>query len=442
MSAFSRLTGKGVFRGRAAGKPRSRAFTLTVGFAVVALAVAMFYVGYEAPNAIPGRSYYTLYAQMTNADNLEGHYQVRIGGELAGQVLNPTVYNHYARVELQLSSAYKPLLSDTLVAIRLRSAFGIRYVQLIPGRHGTPLPDGATIPASQASSLVDLDQVLDTFDPNTRLRTQQFLGELGTGLLGRGLDVQRLLRQAPGFIEQLGSVSAAINSRPQAMRQLISATQGTTAAFDPVRGNLANGFQPEAQALQPFASQATSVQATLDQAPPTLAELQTGLPPVTAMVAQLQGFATAATPTLTAAPGALNQTTALLNDAQPGLRNADATLHLAQRAVSPTLTFLQTAQPALPQINSAIADVQPTVQHVAPRACGLSDALSGWADVLRWGTPYQNYIQFTLTETSTIVAGTPNAPVLTNPYPGPCVGAVGEAGGPRPTPEQQQRTTP
>jgi virulence factor Mce-like protein len=431
-----------VFRGRAAGKPRSRAFTLAVGFGVVAVAIGMFYVGYQAPNAIPGRSYYTLYALMNNADNLEGHYQVRIGGELAGQVLNPQVYNHYARVELQLSSGYKPLLSDSRVAIRLRSAFGIRYVEIIPGKHGTPLPNGATIPASHASDLVDLDQVLDTFDPNTRARTRQFLGELGTGLLGRGQDVNQTLGQAPGFIERLGSVSAAINSRPQAMHQLISATQGTLAAFDPVRDSLAAGFQPEAQALQPFASQGTSVRATLDQAPPTLAEVQNGLPPVTAMVAQLQGFATAATPTLTAAPAALNQTTALLSDAQPGLRNADATLHLAARAVSPTLTFLQTAQPALPQINSAIADVQPTVQYLAPRACGLSDALSGWADVLRWGTPYQNYIQFTVTETSTLVTGTPNAPVLSSPYPGPCVGAVGEAGGPRPTPEQQQVTTP
>jgi phospholipid/cholesterol/gamma-HCH transport system substrate-binding protein len=367
---------------------------------------------------------------------------VRIGGELAGQVLNPQVYHHYAKVELQLSSAYQPLLSDSRIAIRLRSAFGIRYVEIIPGRHGTPLPNGATIPASHASSLVDLDQILDTFDPNTRARTRQFLGELGTGLLGRGQDVNQTLGQAPGFLEKLGSVASAIDSRPGAMHALISSTQGALAAFDPARDSLANGFQPEAQALQPFASQRSSVEATLEQAPPTLAELHTGLPPVTAMVAQLQGFATAATPTLTAAPAALKQTAALLHDAQPGLRNADATLHLAARAVSPTLTFLQTAQPALPQINGAITDVLPTVRYLAPRACGLSDALSGWADVLRWGTPYQNYIQFTVTETSSIVTGQPNAPVLSNPYPGPCVGAVGEAGGPRPTPEQQQVTTP
>jgi ABC-type transporter Mla subunit MlaD len=440
MSAISRLVSGRPFRGRAVGKERSRAFTLAVGFGVVAIAIAMFYVGYEAPNSIPGRSYYTLYALMNNADNLEGHYEVRIGGELAGQVLNPQLYHHQARVELQLSSAYRPLRSDSRTAIRLRSAFGIRYVEIIPGRHGRPLPNGATIPASQSASLVDLDQVLSTFDPNTRVRTQELLGQLGTGLIGRGQDINATLGEAPGFVQKLGSVASAVNSRPGAMHALISSTQGALTAFDPVRDSLANGFQPETQALQPFADQAGSVQATLDRAPPALAELQAGLPSVAALLAQVQGFATAATPTLAAAPAALNQTTALLHDAQPGLRNANATLHLADRAVAPTLTFLQTAQPALAPINNALTNVLPTVQYVAPRACGLSDAFTGWSDVLKWGTSYDNFIRFTVTETGSIVAGQPNAPVLSNPYPAPCVGNVGEAGGARQTPEQMAST--
>jgi ABC-type transporter Mla subunit MlaD len=436
MSAISRLVRNGPFRGRAVGNQRSQAFTLAVGFGVIAIAIGMFYIGYRAPNSIPGRSYYTLYALMNNADNLEGHYEVRIGGELAGQVLNPQVYNHRARVEMQLSSAYRPLLSDTRVAIRLRSAFGIPYLEVIPGRHGTPLPNGATIPASHASSLVELDQVLDTFDPNTRARTRQFLGELGTGLVGRGQDVNQTLAETPGFLAKLGSVAAAINARPGATGALISSTQGATAAFDPVRDTLANGFQPEAHALQPFASHGGRVEATLDQAPPTLAELQSGLPPVKSLVAQVQAFAAAATPTLSAAPAALDQTVALLHDAQPGLRNANATLHLAARAVDPTLTFLQTAQPAFPMVNGALSSVLPTVRDVAPRACGLSDAFTGWSEVLKWGTPYDNFIRFTLTETGSVVAGQPNAPVLSTPYPGPCVGSVGEAGGARQTPEQ------
>jgi virulence factor Mce-like protein len=437
MSTFKRPIRRGRFRGRAAGKQRSRGFTLAVGLVCVAFALGMFYVGYHAPQSIPGRSYYTLHALMKNAANLEDHYDVRIGGLLAGQVLSTTVRNHLADVEFQLSSAFAPLRSDSRIEIRLRSAIGVRYVEIIPGTNGTPLANGATIPASQTSSPVDLDQVLATFDPQTRARTRDLLAELGTGVAGQGQAVNSVLGSAPGFLSSLGSVSAAINARAGAMQALISSSQGAAAAVDPVRDNLANGFRPVAQALSPFAVQRANVQATLEHAPLTLSELNSGLPAVTALVAQVQGLAQAATPTLAVAPAALNQTTALLRDAGPSLRSTNATLHLVQSAVSPTLGFLKAAQPAFPQINEALASALPIVRYAAPRSCGLSDAFTGWSNIMKFGTAYDNFIRFTITETSTIVAGQPGAPSLSNPYPAPCQGSVGEAGGARPTPEQE-----
>jgi hypothetical protein len=157
---------------------------------------------------------------------------------------------------------------------------------------------------------------------------------------------------------------------------------------------------------------------------------------VTALVAQVRGLAQAAPATLAVAPAALNETTALLRDAEPGLRNAYATLRLAQRAVSPTLGFLHTAQPALPEIDQAMASLLPVVRYVAPRSCGLSD-VSMWSPWMKFGTSLNNWIRFTVAESSSIVAGAKNAPVLSTPYPSPCHGSVGEGGGARPTPEQQ-----
>jgi ABC-type transporter Mla subunit MlaD len=425
-----------LFGGRAAGKPRSNAFTLAVGFGVVAIAALMFYVGYEAPNNVPGRSYYTLYALMHDANNLEDHFEVRIGGELAGQVLQTQVVNHEAKIEMQLAAQYKPLLSDSRIEIRLRSAVGIRFVDLIPGRHGTPLPSGATLAASQTSTPVNLDQVLDTFNGPTRQGTQDFVGQLGEGLAGQGENVSQTIHQAPGVLSQLGSVSAAVNARPQAMRSLITGSQGAAAAIDPVRNSLANGFSPENQALQPFIVQRAGVDSTLDQAPPTLTTLHGDLPAVRGLVAQVQGLAQAAIPTLGAAPAALNQTSALLVAARPGLRSANQTLLLARRAVSPTLTFLQTAQPVLPEINSAISSLEPTVANVAPRSCGISTAMTGWSEMMKWGTSYNNFIRFTIDETGPI-AGSSIAAPLTSQYPGPCT-AAGDASGPLlQTPEEQ-----
>jgi ABC-type transporter Mla subunit MlaD len=425
-----------LFRGRAAGRPRSRWFTLSIGFAVLGIAALMFYIGYNAPNSVPGRSYYTIYAVMHDADNLEDHYDVRIGGELAGQVLATQVVGHQARVELQLSSSFQPLLSDTRIEIRLRSAVGIRYVDIIPGKHGTPLPNNAVLPASQTSAPVNLDEVLDTFNAPTRAATDDFVAGLGEGLAGQGENVNQTLRLAPAVLTNLGSVSAAVNAHSQAMRQLITGSQGAAAALDPVRTELAGGFRPESDALRPFVVQRAGLDATLDAAPPALSTLNVDLPSVRSLVAQVQGLAQAATPTLAAARGALAQTSTLLVDARPGLSGANQTLTLAQRAVSPTLTFLQTAQPVLPQINSAISDLEPTVAYLAPRDCGLSTAMTGWSEMMKWGTPYDNFIRFTLTETGPI-AGSKIAAPLTSAYPGPCTAQGGESGPLLQTPEEQ-----
>jgi ABC-type transporter Mla subunit MlaD len=439
MSALTRFTRR-TFRGRPAGRQRGRTFTLAVGVAVLVAFGIQFYVGYNAPNSVPDRSYYTITALMRNADNLEDHDQIKIGGELAGQVLNEHVANHLAVLQLQLSSQFKPLRSDSRIQIRLRSAVGIRFVQIYPGTRGTPLPNGGVLEPSQSSSPVDLDQVLNTFNAQTQVRTREFLGQLGTGLMERGQTVNDTLGEAPGFVSSLGSVMRAINARPGAVAHLITASEGAAAAIDPVRSNLADGFRPGAQALQPFVDQRASVQSTLDQAPPTLSELQTGLPNVDALLRQVDGLARAALPTLAAAPGALTQTASLLVAARPGLSEAGDTLALLDRAVPPTVSFLRTAQPELPRINTAISDVLPTINNVAPRTCGLSNAFTGWSEMMKYGTAYDNFIRFTVTETGTIVANQPNAPLLTSSYPGPCSGGSGETGGPFGTPEQQQQT--
>jgi hypothetical protein len=157
---------------------------------------------------------------------------------------------------------------------------------------------------------------------------------------------------------------------------------------------------------------------------------------VRALVAQVQGLARAARPTLSSAPGALRKTTALLVTAKPGLSSADATLALAHRAVSPTLSFLRVAQPTLPEITRAISDLQPTVAYLAPRSCGLSTAMTGCSEMMKWGTAYDNFIRFTLDETGPIVGSTLAAP-LTSSYPGPCTAAGNESGAVMQTPEQQ-----
>jgi hypothetical protein len=62
--------------------------------------------------------------------------------------------------------------------------------------------------------------------------------------------------------------------------------------------------------------------------------------------------------------------------------------------------------------------------------------MTGWNEMMKWGTAYDNFIRFTITETGAI-AGSSLGAALTSQYPGPCTAAGNESGPLKQTPEQQ-----
>ena len=408
---------------RPAAQQRGRGFMLLVGFAGLGVAGLLAYVGFNAPNSIPGRGYYHLTAQLNQADNLTGHYQIRIAGRLVGQVLNPRVENGKAVVDLQMEKDVGPLLSDTRIRVRPRSPIGVRFVQLEPGTRGTPLKDGAVLPASQASSSLPLDEVLSTFDPKTRARTQELLAGLGGGFAGRGDDVNATLASAPDFLRLTDQVTTTINRRAGAPQSLVNGTQAAAAAADPVRDTIATGFAPEARASKAFADSRAEIGRLLQVAPGTLRGTRDGLAASTPLLNETSGFAKAARPLLQAAPASLRQTSALMREARPATRRLSDTLHLAQRAVNPTLALLKITDPVLPNANTALTKPLPIFDDLAPRQCDVIQMVRNWESMLAWGQDGGNYLRFDAIVNAESLSGaaTPGPFIRGTPYPAPCV---------------------
>src|SRR5206468_1576035 len=275
--------------------------------------------------------------------------------------------------------------SDTRVVVRPRSAVGVRYIDVVPGKRGRPLREGDLIPDSQTHATRQLDEVLSTFDPATRTNTQRFLRELGRGVLGRGQDVSDALDSAPGFLAGTRQVAGAIVSRPGAMANLIRGSEGAAAAADPVREPLAAGFAPEARALRPFADRAASLQRTLDVAPGALVAVRAGLAETDPLVTELGGLGRTVRPALAAAPRAFTETSTLLREARPGLRSADRTLRLTGRAVSPTLGLLSAIRPVLPHLDPVLPDSVPIVGTLGAHSCDIKLFGKTWTGMMTYG---------------------------------------------------------
>jgi ABC-type transporter Mla subunit MlaD len=409
---------------RVASRQRSKAFMVSLGLFGIGVFLAFAYIGFQAPNAIPGRSYYNLYAQFKNADNLTYHYQVRVDGDIVGQVLNPTVHNGIATVQLQMAPTVQPLRSDTTVQVLPRSAVGVRYVEITPGLHGRPLPDGAIIPDTQTSATEQLDTALSVFNKSTRTNIQYFLRSFGEGLAGQGQNLNDTLGASPQFLTGGNELLSAISSHPGSVKSLISGSATMANATYPVRTVASTGFHPEAQALMVFHDAQAGLDGTLTQAPPALTTLQTKLPAFEGLARQLTGFANAIRPGLQAGPSSFTQASDLLVEARPQLVEAKRVLNTTGLAVDPVLALLGSIQPVLQPLKSGLLSADPIVTTLGQHGCDFIRFGQHWTSMQEYGNAQGNMLRFQVSspDVSSFIGITKKtATTFSDPYPAPCV---------------------
>ena len=117
---------------------------------------------------------YTLHVQVRNASELTHGAEVHMGGALVGHVttVDPArdaAGQPIARARRSSSTrASSRCRSTRRSTIRLKGAIGLKYLAIDLGHSTQTYANGATVPVSQTSAEVDLDQVLSMFTPPTR----------------------------------------------------------------------------------------------------------------------------------------------------------------------------------------------------------------------------------------------------------------------------------
>ena len=145
---------------RAAGPRLAAVAALVIG----AIIAALFLVGGGDP--------YTITARAQTASQLVKGNEVMVAGKKVGQVEDIAVADDsMAELKLTIEDDYAPLRRGTRAIIRQLSLSGQanRYIDLqLGGARGEDIPDGGTIPATDVAAAVELDEVFDIFDAQTR----------------------------------------------------------------------------------------------------------------------------------------------------------------------------------------------------------------------------------------------------------------------------------
>jgi phospholipid/cholesterol/gamma-HCH transport system substrate-binding protein len=144
--------------------------------------------------SIPFQSHYELHAVFSNAANIRKDSPVRIAGVNVGKVqsvksvcqngLTSNCDSNYSEVTFTVDDNGQPVRSDAQIEIRPRIFLeGNFFLDLHPGSPSAhELSSGDTIPVTQTSTAVQLDQVLTSLQAPDRANLQKLLEGYGQAL--------------------------------------------------------------------------------------------------------------------------------------------------------------------------------------------------------------------------------------------------------------------
>jgi phospholipid/cholesterol/gamma-HCH transport system substrate-binding protein len=352
------------------------AFAVLAGLTMVALV---------APRGVPGLKYYELKAQFDDASQIADLSEVRMAGRHVGQVTGSRLRDGKATVDLQFFPGQDPLPADTTARIRLKGLLGAKFVDVSPGHQRETIPSGATLPARQTSTAVELLDVLQALDGPTRQHLQTSVRGLGEGFLGRGDDLNQMFDNGPAFFGGARRVSDSILGRSGAAARFAPSAESLARAYDPVREELARGFAPEARALEAFVAKRVELDRTLVEAPPALDALRQGLDAATPLLQETTTLARETTRLTARAPAALRETSTFLDRTTPALRASRPLLVNLARAAGPTLAFLDRVDPVIAPATRALRNNLPVLDSLGRHGCDLLSFARNWRSGLGLG---------------------------------------------------------
>ncbi|HEX5852102.1 MAG TPA: MlaD family protein [Solirubrobacteraceae bacterium] len=189
---------------------------LLIGAITTLIVVVAVFLSYNANNGLPFVPTYDINVELPQGAGLQRSNQVRIAGTRVGIVTALSIRQDKrtgrvsAIAHLKLEKSVEPLPADTKAIVQSVSAVGLKYLELEKGGSSRTIKAGQTIPVSQTTEPVNIDELFNMFDRKTRTAIKVDTNNFGDGLAGRGLglnntiaELRPLLRNAVPVLHNL-----------------------------------------------------------------------------------------------------------------------------------------------------------------------------------------------------------------------------------------------
>src|SRR4051794_39771547 len=251
-----------------------------VGAVTVLIVIVGVYLAYNANKGLPFVPTYDLKADIPNGQKLIEGNEVRLGGFLVGVVdkMAPKTITEngqtktIAEVDIKLQKAVDPLPVDTRIAVRPRSALGLKYLDIIPGKSKKTLQAGDTIHIGQAASqAVEYEDVFSTFDKPTRDNSRTALKGFGDAFAARGTSINEAIHAFNPLFTHLTPVMQKLSDPDTRLVNFFKNINQASEQVVPVARVQAGVFGKMAKTFDAFSACAKCLQDTIAKSPPTLA---------------------------------------------------------------------------------------------------------------------------------------------------------------------------
>jgi phospholipid/cholesterol/gamma-HCH transport system substrate-binding protein len=353
---------------RGIGPARFLAVAALIGAAVL---VALLLFG--------GDGGYRVTAVFDNAGQLVKGNEVKVGGRSVGTVEKIGLNDRsQAVIELKVEDDLAPLHAGTEATIRATSLSGIanRFVALQPGPNNAPeIADGGRIGVDETTAPVDLDELFNTFDPETRKGLQQLIKGQAAYYGGRSKQANAALKYLDPALSSTSRLTRELVYDDGVFERFLLDTSRVMRAIAQRRDDLSSLVGNANTTAAAIGDESASLARALDVLPGTVRKANTTFVNLRSTLDDLDPLVAASKPATVELAPFLRRLRPLVADSEPTIR--DLRILISKPGPNNDLINLTAKLPRLERLTGT----------VFPRAIRTMDRSSDFVDTLRQYTP-------------------------------------------------------
>jgi len=335
-----------------------------VGFALSCFGLLLFLwlaFGGATPFKPKGYQFKVSFGEATQ---LAHEADVRISGVPVGKVKDIVTNKTTGRSDatIQLDPDYAPLPSDAKAILRQKTLLGETYVELTPGSsNGRPIPDNGRLSTASVSDTVELDEILRTFDPETRKAFGTWVQTQAQALDGRGQALNDALGNLAPFAEDTTKILEVLNRQKAGVRQLVRNTGEVFDALSERDGQLAGVITNSNRVFATTAARDADLQAAFKALPTFEKESQTTLKRLSRFSAKANPVVTDLRPAAKELSPTLEELSALAPDLKHLFESIDPLVKASKKGLPATSEFLDQLHPLLANFDAPLKQLNPVL---------------------------------------------------------------------------------